>query len=173
MISSNNIFLRAIEIDDLDFIYNIENDTDLWQFGTTIAPLSKDSIRNFIMDSMKYDIYTLKQMRLIICKKDDNNSIGCLDITDFDPKNKRATVGIVIKQSERNKGFADEALKLTIDYAFKMLNLTQLYCEIADNNIISKSLFQANGFVVNGTKQKWIIINNSWHDVLFLQKINY
>ena len=172
MISGNNIFIRALETNDVDFIYYLENDVEIWKYGTTIAPLSKDNIKGFIHNSNTYDIYTLKQLRLIICRKTDHQAIGCIDITDFNPKNRRATIGIVLMKDERHKGYADEALKAICDYTFNILNLNQLYCEIADNNYNSIKLFTHNGFKLCGTKRNWIITDNGWQDVSFYQKLN-
>ena len=172
MIESDNIYIRALEKIDAPTIYNFENDPDVWSFGTTFEPLSLDSITKYIERAQKYDIYVMHQLRLMICRKTDNLSVGCVDITDFDPHNSRATLGVMIMKSQRNKGYADEALKLTLTYIFKYLHVNTLYCEIETTNIPSLNLFKKNGFEVKGIKEQWVKIDNEYRDVAFLQKMN-
>ncbi|MCD7714519.1 MAG: GNAT family N-acetyltransferase, partial [Prevotella sp.] len=63
--SNSNVILRAIEPDDLDLLYNVENDRTLWQLGNTNEPYSKELLRNYILTTTG-DIYADKQLRLII-----------------------------------------------------------------------------------------------------------
>jgi diamine N-acetyltransferase len=36
-----DIYLRALEPEDLDFLYQIENDSSIWQYGANKAPVSR------------------------------------------------------------------------------------------------------------------------------------
>jgi len=62
------IYLRALEPEDLDFIYEIENDEDIWQVSNTQTPYSRFLIRQYL-ENAHQDIYEAKQLRLAICKK--------------------------------------------------------------------------------------------------------
>ena len=117
-----NIHLRALEEEDLIFLYEIENNEDLWEVSNTSTPFSKFILKNYLENS-HLDIYEAKQLRLVICKNDSKDPIGFLDFFDFDPYHKRAGIGIMIIQSEQNKGFATESLELAISYAFSYLQL--------------------------------------------------
>ena len=55
------IRLRAIEPEDLDLLYRIENDTQLWNVGATNVPYSRFLLHGFISSSTG-DIYTDKQL---------------------------------------------------------------------------------------------------------------
>jgi len=98
--------LRAIEPSDIDLIYSWENDSSIWQLSNTIAPFSKYVIKQFIENSHQ-DIFQLKQIRLMIEKTDDKviQTIGSIDLFDFEPMHKRAGVGILVaNKSDRKKG---------------------------------------------------------------------
>ena len=43
-----SITLRAMEPEDLDELYEIENDSDTWNAGTTNVPYSRFVLRNYI-----------------------------------------------------------------------------------------------------------------------------
>jgi diamine N-acetyltransferase len=40
-LSGTNLYLRALEPEDLDFIYQIENDESVWEVSNTQTPYSK------------------------------------------------------------------------------------------------------------------------------------
>jgi len=165
------IKLRALEPADIELLYLWENDSNTWILSNTQTPFSKFVLEQYI-ESSHLDIYTNKQLRLVICDL-NNNALGCIDLFDFDPNNKRAGIGILIaQQKDKQKGYASEALKLLIYYAFSTLNLHQLYCNIMCDNIESLQLFKRHGFEIAGTKKEWIRVGNIFLDELSLQLIN-
>ncbi|TXI67324.1 MAG: N-acetyltransferase, partial [Flavobacterium sp.] len=96
-----------------------------------------------------------------------------IDLFDFDPKNSRAGVGIVISnEAKRNSGIGSEALELVIHYAFNQLQLHQLYANIGSKNDNSISLFTKFGFEKIGIKKDWNKINHQYEDELLFQLIN-
>ncbi len=166
-----NIYLRALEPEDLDFIYAIENDEDIWEVSNTITPYSKFLIRQYL-ENAHQDIYEAKQLRLAICKKNNSQAIGLIDLFDFDAKNKRAGIGIIIQnETDRSNGFGKEALGLMLDYSFQQLQLHQLFANIGTENKASLSLFTTFGFVEIGVKKDWNFTNNSFHDEALFQLI--
>ncbi|MDD3914060.1 MAG: GNAT family protein [Bacteroidales bacterium] len=172
MMKGDNIYLRALEPSDTKILYDWENDCYIWQFGSTITPYSEAVINIFIKNSIDYDIYAAKQLRLMICKNADTKAVGCIDLYDFDPLNRRAAVGIFITKKEQQKGYASEALKTLINYAFNILNLKQLYCNIIETNTTSIKLFTAQNFVQCGVKKQWLLYDGQWFDELCYQLIN-
>ncbi len=164
------VSLRAIEPSDIDVLYQWENDTTNWNVSNTQTPFSKFVLEQYIA-SAHQDIYSVKQLRLIICDKDEK-AIGSIDLFDFDPGNSRAGIGILIaEQSDRKKGYASEALKLLIEYSFTILDLHQLYCNITMDNEASILLFQKHGFLITGMKKEWIRDGQSFKDELLLQRM--
>jgi diamine N-acetyltransferase len=158
------IFLRALEPEDLAFVYAVENNELMWEVSNTQTPYSKFLIRQYL-ENAHQDIYEAKQLRLAICKKESTDAIGLIDLFDFDPKNRRSGVGILIQQeADRNIGIGKEALGLVILYAFEQLQLHQLYANISVKNKASIALFTTFGFEKIGIKKDWNFTNNSYHD---------
>ncbi|WP_264547944.1 GNAT family N-acetyltransferase [Flavobacterium sp. N2820] len=171
-LTGNTIYLRALEPEDLEFIYAIENNESVWEVSNTQTPYSRFLIRQYL-ENAHQDIYEAKQLRLAICLSDTFEAIGLIDLFDFDPKNNRAGVGIVISnESNRNSGIGSEALQLVINYAFNQLQLHQLYANIGSDNEISKQLFTKFGFQKIGTKKDWIKVDNIFKDEILFQLIN-
>lgn len=164
------INIRAIEPADIDILYKWENDTSIWYLSNTIEPFSKFILEQYILSSNQ-DIYSKKQLRLMIDINESKKTIGSIDLFDFDPKNKRAGIGILINKNERGKGYASEALELLINYSFHTLDLHQLYCNISADNNVSLKLFHNFGFEIIGLKKQWNFINDKWMDEYMLQLI--
>lgn len=171
-LKGTKIYLRALEPEDLEFVYAIENDETIWEVSNTQTPYSKFLIRQYL-ENAHQDIYEAKQLRLAICKNDSKAAIGLIDLFDFDPKNNRAGIGIVIQNDvERSLGYGKEALSLLIDFSFHQLQLHQLYANIAVDNVSSLNLFATFGFQKIGIKKDWIRVHNAYQDEAVFQLIN-
>lgn len=171
MLKGENILLRAMEPADVEVLFKWENDTSIWHVSNTLAPFSRHVLEQYVANA-HLDLYTTKQLRLIIEDHKNNKSIGCIDLFDYEPYHKRAGIGILIGNSgDRNKGYAKEALTLLIKYAFSHLNFHQLYCNITTDNEASIKLFTQLGFEIIGTKKQWIWSGKAWKDEHVLQLI--
>ena len=125
------------------------------------------------LENAHQDIYEAKQLRLAICQDEDFPALGLIDLFDFDPKNNRAGIGIVIQGTEnRKQNIGSEALELLIRYSFYHLNLHQLFANIDPKNEASIGLFTKFGFQIIGTKKDWNLVNGVYQDEALFQLIN-
>ena len=170
-LSGNKIHLRALEPEDLDFLYSIENNESFWEISSTQTPFSKFILEQYIASSHQ-DIYEAKQLRLIIVDNTTKKSVGMIDLFEYNPQHKRAGIGILIIESDQQKGFASEALELLIAYSFDQLNLHQLFANITSNNIKSLELFRRHHFKKIGVKKEWLFSKGIYKDEMMLQLVN-
>lgn len=162
------INLRALEPEDLEFLYQIENDESFWEVSHTQNPFSKYILKQYL-ESAHLDIYETKQVRFIIEETDTKNQVGMIDIFDFNPQHKRAGVGILIHPDFQKKGFASEALSLLIKYSFYYLQVHQLYANITCDNSQSIQLFKKHNFTKVGVKKDWISSEGKFKDEILFQ----
>lgn len=171
-LTGNKVFLRALEPEDLEFVFAIENDESIWEVSNTQTPYSRFLIKQYL-ENAQQDIYEAKQLRLAIAKQGSGKTVGLIDLFDYDPRNHRAGIGIVIKdKSNRDKGYGSEAVELLIKYSFSHLGLHQLYANIAADNVRSVELFTKFGFVLSGVKKDWNRMNGKYVDEAFYQLLN-
>ena len=164
------IYLRALEPDDLDFLYRIENDKAIWEVSGTLQPYSRHILKKYLEASGR-DIYEAKQLRLAICTH-QKELVGLVDLYNFDPLNAHAGIGIIIAdENSRNKGYGGEAIDLICNYGFRQLGLHQIYAGVAASNERSVHLFKKKGFLETGRKRDWLRRAGRFEDELFLQKI--
>ena len=170
ILSDGQYRLRAPEPEDLDVLFGMENDTSLWMASGNAVPYSRYQIKKYILQS-QHDYYTDRQIRLMIVRNADNVVLGSVDLTDIDPYNGRAEVGIALLSEYRGQGIASAALKIVLKYAKSVLHLRQLFCLVPADNETSINLFVSNGFGESGRLSQWLVHEESYLDVLILQKI--
>ena len=170
-LKGKHITLRALEPEDLEFLFKTENNQEFWEVSHTQVPFSKFLLKQYL-ENAHLDIYEAKQLRLIIQENSSNKSVGTIDLFEFDPQHKKAGIGILITKEHQQKGYASESLSLLIKYSFSYLQLHQLYANITVDNNRSIVLFKKHSFQEVGIKKDWIFTNNTFKDELLLQLIN-
>ena len=168
-IEGNLCKLRALEPEDLDAMYGWENDTDSWRVSGTVAPFSRHVLSRLI-DEQQFDIYATRQMRLVI-ESLDGSAVGAVDMFEFDPRNLRAGVGIIVAPPYRNQGFALDALQTLERYVRDVLRMHQLWCSVGADNEASIALFKKAGYAECGRRKEWILTPNGAIDEVLMQKI--
>ncbi|MBL4605008.1 MAG: GNAT family N-acetyltransferase [Flavobacteriaceae bacterium] len=171
LLQGKKVKLRALEPEDLSFLFRTENDTTFWEVSHTQTPFSKFLLKQYL-ENAHLDIYEAKQLRLIIEEEETKQPVGMIDLFDFNPQHKRAGIGIVIDKKFQKLGYASEAMSLFITYCFTQLNLHQLYATITPDNKDSISLFERHNFKKAGEKKDWIFLNGSFKNELIYQLIH-
>ena len=169
LLSDGKYLLRAPEPEDLDVLFNMENDTSLWMVSGNAVPYSRYQIKKYIVQS-QHDFYTDRQVRFMILREVDNVVLGSVDLTDIDPYNGRAEIGIALLSEYRGQGIASAVLKIVSGYAKKVLRLRQLFCHVPSGNEQSINLFASNGFNESGCLKDWLVKDDTYDDVLIMQK---
>ena len=168
-IKNDTITLRCAEPEDAGQIYVWENDRSVWRVSGTHVPYSRFQIEQFLLGNN--DLFSQKQLRLMIDLNDGGKSIGCVDIFDYDSINSRAGIGILVDKDFRNQGYAKAALALSVEYLFHDLMLHQVYCSIDETNVESQKLFESLGFKLCGCRKQWLKTRDGYLDVYEFQRI--
>jgi len=164
----NEVSLRALEPEDLDVLYRIENDRELWDVGVTNVPYSRYLLHNYISQATG-DIYADGQVRLMI--EHEGTVVGIADLVNFDARNLRAEVGLVIEASRRRQGYALDSLRQLASYAQQVLHLHQLYAIIGEDNSSAIALFEKAGYKKTAEMPEWLFDGHSYRSAFLLQKI--
>ena len=173
------IKLRKIEPSDLPFLYQWENDATMWADSDTHNPLSRHDLHQYI-ENTTGDIYRDGQLRLIIedsqlltlnsqlsytSSASDRSSeseirtsiLGCIDLFDFDARNRKAAIGMYIAPDARGKGVGKQAVQLLLDYAFGFLYLRMVYAIISVHNTACSHIYEQMGFTPSSPLANWTL----------------
>lgn len=168
---NQEIILRALEPEDLELMFRIENEPDIWEISNTTMPYSRYVLKQYI-ETMHNDVYMDKQLRLVIESRKGGHALGMIDLTDFNPLHSRAEIGIVVKEGCRERGIASQALDLLVEYCFRYLHLHQLYAYIASDNMACRNLFSACNFIECGILPHWLRRECGYQDVVLVHRLS-
>lgn len=167
---NNTIILRALEPEDVDRLYVWENDSQLWPYGSTRAPLSRHQLWEYV-NGYDADIYKNGQLRLMIVEAVSGETIGSLDLYELDIRDLRAKIGIFILPQYRGHGYGSASLEAIEIYARETLALHQLSAMVGADNDCSVRLFKKCGYKSAGCLRSWIKRGKHYEDVLIFQKL--
>jgi diamine N-acetyltransferase len=84
----------------------------------------------------------------MIIDSDEQRSLGAIDLFDIDFLNACAFVGILVaKSQDRNRGVAENALRLLEEICIKELGIDVLYAKVFTSNLPSVRLFEKRSFI--------------------------
>ena len=143
MNTSVQVRLRALEMSDLEMLYEVENDSRFYESSSNLMPLSRGAMKQFIQLSLTQDIYAMRQLRLVI-EVQPSTAVGFIDLVEFSP-------------AHRHQGIGTAALQQLCDWASQQLSLVQLYAYVQSENIASQALFQKVGFQSIASLPAWFV----------------
>lgn len=163
------IKLRAIEPEDLDLLYRIENDVRLWNVGNTNVPYSRYTLHEYVANATD-DIYVDRQVRMMV-ENGAGEIVGIADVVNFDPSNCRAEVGLIVLDAFRRQGYGSSILSAVADYAVGVLHLHQLYAFCDVRNEASLELFRKMGYQASMTITDWLYDGREYHNAILMQLV--
>ena len=159
LLEGEKVILRSVDMSDIDTILLWENSSAEPLYGIYDERYSREDVVQFIENQTNYPIAQTEQLRLMICSH-EGERLGAIDLCDYNGE--KAGISILIFDVyNRCKGFARNALQLTIEYA-KEIGLHTLYASIHPENHASIKLFKGVGFRQEG--KMWIknlVVSNS------------
>ncbi len=168
--------LTALEPEDLDLVYTIENDTSIWDVSSINVPYSRYALREYIA-SQHHDIYVDGQVRFVVRTTpedglgDNEQAVGLVDLFNYQPQHERAEVGYAILARYRNHGLCTEALRRLVEYARLSLHLHSLYATVSSTHDASIRVLQHCGFTHSATLRQWFHLADGYHDAIVMQLI--
>ena len=165
-----NISLRDIKIEDTEKIVKWKNNENVKKNFCIQDDLTPEVHMNWFNTK----ILTGQVKQFIIKDEEQGIEVGSTYLRDIDNKNKKAEFGIFIGEDvARGKGIGTKSVELTVEYAFKELNLHKVFLRVFSNNISAIKAYEKAGFKYEGTAKDDIILpNGEYQDVIFMSIIN-
>ncbi|KQZ60331.1 MULTISPECIES: GNAT family N-acetyltransferase [unclassified Lysobacter] len=88
--------------------------------------------------------------------RDDDRLIGATTLFDIQRAQGRAEIGYALRSAHWSRGYAQEALRLVLDYAYSTLSLRRIEADIDPRNLPSCRLVERLGFRREGLlRERW------------------
>ena len=159
------IYLRPLEMEDIDSFILWLNDEEVRQYLSMTTPLNRIREKEFIENLYKDD----RNIVLGIVLKENDKLIGNVGISKIFIAHRRANLGIFIgDKSCWSKGYGTEAINLMLGYAFDQLNLHRIYLTVFSFNARAIHTYEKIGFKREGVSREHIFHNGSYHDMHYM-----
>lgn len=161
----DNIYLREIEISDTEDIIRWRNQEEVRKFFINQQPFTRQGH----LDWFHNMIQTGKAVQFIITNKNDNKSIGSVYLRDIDYDHSKCEYGIFIGEPDyKGCGIGTQAAKLTIKYAFEVLQLNRIFLRVFADNERAIHSYQKAGFKLEGCFRQDVFVNQKFKDVIYM-----
>lgn len=150
-IQTNEITLRKIEKSDLEDLYSIYSNENLFKYRPGEVKKNKSTVENMI-SHFERDFGKKKTIFLAICLNEDlKKIIGVAEIFDFDAKVDMVTIGYTLNEDYWGHGFATKTVEALRDYLLNTIGINRVQAFVMPNNIKSKNVLERNKFTKEGT----------------------
>jgi UDP-4-amino-4,6-dideoxy-N-acetyl-beta-L-altrosamine N-acetyltransferase len=164
-IVGDKIYLRPIEVEDIDSFILWLNDEDVRQYLYRTSPLNKIREKEFVENLYKED----KDIVLGIVIKEEDKLIGNIGMHRISIPHRQAGLGIFIGNKDQwSKGYGTEALNLMLDYAFNQINLHRVYLSVMSFNARAIRAYEKVGFKREGIFREHVFRNGKYHDLYYM-----
>lgn len=123
-----------------------------------------------ILKALQGDSLTSGELKLYGFSPNDD-PVGCIELYNYDPINRRAAVGIVVSNEYRHRGYGQSMINALTDFCRQNTSLHQIYADIASTNLPSIRIFQRAGYQHCATLRDWVIRANQFVDTYRYQLI--
>ncbi|MHA2225277.1 MAG: GNAT family N-acetyltransferase [Candidatus Hodarchaeales archaeon] len=168
MLKGKYIFLRGLEVSDVDEIMKYWNNPELQQFHSQPRFASRDEEIVWIQSTwerrQKGEAYIFG-----ICLIKKKLYIGNIELRILSNINRRGSLGIgIFDPNYWGKGYGTEASILLLDYAFSTLNLHTIELEVFSFNSRALTCYEKVGFIETGRKREAHFAKGQYHDIIMM-----
>jgi RimJ/RimL family protein N-acetyltransferase len=164
LIRGNRIVLRDIRDTDVEAMTAWRNDPELNKHFFEYEPTSIERQRRWVESHRERDD---EKLFIIAPAEEPDRAVGTVGLVHIDYRNRKAEWGRfqIGDSSSTQKGYATEALYLSLRYAFYHLNMQRIYLEVYAWNESARSLYERLGFKLEGTHRAHIYRDGRYHDI--------
>jgi len=163
MLKGKKIHLRALEMEDIDFMFSLVNNQEFafWE-GKNEFPISSKQQKHWFEKNYNTGY------RFIICENHTKEKMGYISFKIADDISRKGLLALKLVEAARGKGVGTDGLKTMTSFLFNKLNMNRLFTHIIHYNKASLSLFEKSGWTIEGTERQSIYMNNEYHNNVLL-----
>ncbi|WP_371806340.1 GNAT family N-acetyltransferase [Candidatus Lokiarchaeum ossiferum] len=154
-INGDRIELHPLKVEHAEIYVDWYNDLEIRRLSRMIKPTTIGRMQKAIENVNSSD----SRIKFEIWHKVDQKPIGDIGLSDIEYHDRNAEYGVIIGEKEYwGQGYATEAIKLILKFAFEEVNLHKIFAGISAWNIGSeKSAVKAGMHLEATRKEDWYI----------------
>lgn len=151
------LLLRPLRGEDVDALFALYSDPEVARYGSRPAWTERTQAERMI-EQDQLDLASGTHIRLAIMGRADGALLGTLSLFEIDLGSRRAEVGYGLAPLHWGHGYAQEAVRALLAYAFGPLDLNRVQADIDPANQASGRLLERMGFKFEGVlRERWIV----------------
>lgn len=168
-IYGEQVYLRPITEEDTDDIIRWRNSEAVRPYFIYQKPFTREGHLHWL-ETM---IYSGKGYQFIVCQIEDDKPIGSAYFRDYDKEHNKIEYGMFLGENGvKSKGIGTEIFKLSLQFAFEVLDIHKVYSRVFSDNAICLRSCEKVGIKQEGYFKDEVCINGEYKDVVMLGIIN-
>ena len=157
------ISLRAYRDDDADALFALYGDPEVTRYWSHEPWTNRQQVVAHF-ERMRGERETSEFYPWAIASNADDGLIGTVALYEIDRTHRRGMIGYSLSPSAQGHGYAHEALRLMIGFAWTTLDMQRLEADTDPDNGPSRRLLENLGFLQEGSMRKRWFVHDAWHD---------
>ena len=171
MIYGEKVYLRAIEIEDLEQLRLWRNNPDFRKYFREYLDISPEMQNNWFKLVANNDKNTI--MFAIVDRLTDK-LVGCCGLCYINWVHRHADLSVYIGAGDVYidvNGYADDACLVLLEYGFSQINLNKIWTEIYEFDQRKIDLYDRLNFQVDGRLRENYYFEGKWWQSIILSKL--
>jgi RimJ/RimL family protein N-acetyltransferase len=168
MIAGERIYLRALDLEDVEPCYRWINDPEVTKYMLTSPwPISRLAEREWVERAARGSGAGDVERQLAICLRDNDRYIGNCGLHQISWRSGTADFGIMIGDKECwNQGYGQDAVRAVLRHAFRELGLRKVTLSVLAPHARAIRCYEQCGFILEGTLRRQHLIDGTYVDEL-------
>ena len=163
-LETDRLILRKMLVSDASDMYEYARRPDVTKYLTWNPHPSQTYTRNYLeYVATKYATGGFYDWAVI--EKKSGRMIGTCGFTRFDFQSNGAEIGYVINPDYRGNGYAPEAARAVMSFAFNVLKVVRLEANYMEGNLASRRVMDKIGMSYEGMRRSSMLVRNQYKNI--------
>ena len=157
----DTVKLRPLEREDLMFVHQLNNNDSIMRYWFEEAYESFAELQQLY----ERNIHNQTERRFIVADP-SGEPAGLIELVEINHLHRRCEFQIAIHPGFQGRGFARQATRIAMDYAFSVLNIHKLYLHVDKDNARAVRIYESCGFRPEGILRDELLEQGAREEVL-------
>ncbi len=160
---TERLLLRPFTDADAEDLFALQSDAHVLRYWDSPPWRDRSEIGRF-MEGCRRMAREGSGARVVIERRADEGFLGWCTLTGWNPGFRSASLGYCLTEAAWGHGYATEAARAVLGWAFERLDLNRVQSEADTRNVASARVLEKLGFVHEGTLREDCIVDGDVSD---------
>ncbi|MCC3268067.1 GNAT family N-acetyltransferase [Arthrobacter gengyunqii] len=160
---TERLLLRPFADSDADELFALQSNAEVLRYWDTPPWTERSQVARF-MTGCQTMADEGTGARVVLIRRSDGEFVGWCTFNGWNPDFRSASLGYCLTEAAWGRGYATEAARALLTWAFNSLDLNRVQSETDTRNVASARVLEKLGFVREGTLREDCIVNGDVSD---------